>query len=435
MNREIFYDLLGLFFIYSLLGWLLETSMAIIKKRQFLNRGFLNGPFCALYGLATVVMELSMQELKGNWFFLFLGCTIIATVMEWFSGHILEKLGYGKWWDYSYKKWNMDGYVCLQYSILWGILGTITTKYLNDFLIRILRFMPGMPRRIVMLILLGILLVDGIGSYGMLLHITKKMPKITAMNVQIDAFTKRLRLRIFQYLEKRLEKAYPNVQAVQIKEREKAEIFAEGCGFYKLAMLFVIGAFLGDIVEMVFCRLTEGVWMSRSSVVWGHFSIVWGLALVLATVFLYNSRDKSESFIFMVGTLLGGAYEYICSIFTEMVFGTIFWDYSEIPFNLGGRINLLFCLFWGIAAVVWIKGIYPKISSWIEKIPIRIGKVICNVVVIFMIVNVLVSGMALARYTERNTETAPQNSVEKLLDESFPNERMEKIYPKARITR
>ena len=102
--------------------------------------------------------------------------------------------------------------------------------------------------------------------------------------------------------------------------------------------------------------------MSRSSVVYGPFSIVWGLGCAMFTALLYKYKEKSDRYIFMLGTVLGGAYEYACSIFTELVFGTVFWDYSKLPFNLGGRINLLFCFFWGIAAVVWLKIIYPKLS-------------------------------------------------------------------------
>ena len=124
---------------------------------------------------------------------------------------------------------------------------------------------------------------------------------------------------------------------------EGKSIFAAGCGFYKIVLLFFVGAFLGDITETIFCRITAGVWMSRSSVVWGPFSIVWGLAIALVTAMLYKYKDKSDSFLFIIGTLLGGAYEYLCSVFTEIVFGKVFWDYSEIPFNLGGRINLLYC--------------------------------------------------------------------------------------------
>lgn len=133
-----------------------------------------------------------------------------------------------------------------------------------------------------------------------------------------------------------MERAYPQIRE-QVSKQEKPTVFAQGCTFYKLVMLFFIGALLGDVVETVFMRLTKGVWMSRSSVVWGPFSIVWGLALALGTAALYNYRNRSEGFLFLFGTLTGGAYEYFCSVFTELVFGQVFWDYGGIPFNLGGQ--------------------------------------------------------------------------------------------------
>ena len=167
---------------------------------------------------------------------------------------------------------------------------------------------------------------------------------------------------IFGHVEKRMVKAYPVIEE-KAEPVEREGKFAEGCGFYKIFWLFFIGAFLGDIVETVFCRFSMGYWMSRSSLVWGPFSIVWGLAVALATVLLYKDREKPDRHIFLVGTFLGGAHEYICSVFTEIVFGKIFWDYSHLPFNMGGRINLLFCFFWGMAAVVWIKILYPKMSG------------------------------------------------------------------------
>ena len=102
---------------------------------------------------------------------------------------------------------------------------------------------------------------------------------------------------------------------------------------------------------------------------------------------LYQYRNKSDSFIFVFGTVLGGAYEYACSVFTELVFGTVFWDYSKIPFNLGGRINLLYCFFWGIAAVVWMRALYPRLSDWIEKIPKKAGETVTWVLVVFMTVS------------------------------------------------
>ena len=174
--------------------------------------------------------------------------------------------------------------------------------------------------------------------------------------------------------------------------------------------------------------------MSRSSVVYGPFSIVWGLGCLLLTAILYQYRTRSDSYIFVFGTILGGAYEYICSVFTEIVFGTVFWDYSHIPFNLGGRINLLYCFFWGIAAVVWLKILYPLFSGWIEKIPKKIGVTLTWVMIVFMIFDMIMSGLAMARYSIRQTEGVKASTgLEYFLDEHFPDERMERIYPNAII--
>ena len=184
-------------------------------------------------------------------------------------------------------------------------------------------------------------------------------------------------------------------------------------------------------METIFCRLTAGVWMSRSSLVWGPFSIVWGLAIAAATALLYKDKEKPDRHLFIIGTVLGGAYEYICSVFTELVFGKVFWDYSKIPFNLGGRINLLYCFFWGIAAVIWIKNLYPLFSGWIEKIPVLWGYILTWILAVFMAVNIAVSSMALIRYDLRAEGKPPKNSVESIIDERFDDARMEKIYPNA----
>ena len=189
---------------------------------------------------------------------------------------------------------------------------------------------------------------------------------------------------------------------------------------------------LGDITETIFCRVTAGVWMSRSSVVWGPFSIVWGLAIALVTALLYKYKDKGDRFLFLTGTLLGGAYEYFCSVFTELVFGKVFWDYSKIPFNLGGRINLLYCFFWGIAAVVWFKILFPPVEKWIEKIPAVAGKILTWVLLGFMVCNILVSCVALVRYDERGNGVQATNAVQKWADAHYDDAKMKKIYPNAK---
>ena len=233
-------------------------------------------------------------------------------------------------------------------------------------------------------------------------------------------------------MEKRIQRAYPEAARRQPTAVQKGK--ADFLSAADLLWLFVIGAFLGDMVETVFCRLTAGVWMSRSSLVWGPFSVVWGLALAMATVLLRQNQDKSDRYLFAFGTVLGGVYEYVCSAVTELLFGTVFWDYSKFKFNLGGRINLLYCFFWGFAAVAWFRGLYPILARWIAKIPPRPGKAVVWLLIAFMSVNMAVSGLALARYSARAAGEPADAAWEQYMDAHYGDDVMERIYPYAKMT-
>ena len=421
-------ELVWLLLIYSFLGWVVETIVGTVKKKKFVNRGFSTGPFCLVYGIAAVFMAVTMEELMAEPVFQLIGCGVLATIIEWMAGKILERLNQHKWWDYSNKKWNFDGYICLQYSVLWAVLGFVAVRYGDAFFLIVYHMIPTLIREILLWILLAGMALDISASLAAVFHIRKEMPTAIRWNKKVAVWTQKFALMIVGHVEKRMAKAYPVIME-KTEQIEKEGNFAEGCGFYKLFWLFLIGAVLGDFTETIFCRLTAGVWMSRSSLVWGPFSIVWGLAIAIATALLYKDREKPDRHIFIVGTFLGGAYEYVCSVFTEIVFGKVFWDYSKIPFNLGGRINLLYCFFWGIAAVIWIKVLYPKFAGWIEKIPMLWGYVLTWILVVFMAVNILVSMAALVRYDMRANGRPAESGWEKVIDEHFDDERMDRTFP------
>lgn len=424
-------ELLWLLLIYSFLGWIIETVVGTIKNRRFINRGFSTGPFCLVYGIAAVLMTLTTGDLLDNTFFLLIGCGILATMVEWLTGKLLERLNSHKWWDYSGKKWNYDGYICLQYSILWAVLGLLSMRYGNRFLLLAYRLIPDFFAQLLVWICGIAAFLDILLSLAAVFHIKNEIPGAARVRRKISVFTNRFGASIVGHVEHRMAKAYPVImeRAEEIRREGK---FAEGCGFYKLFWLFFIACILGDFVETIFCRITAGVWMSRSSLVWGPFSIVWGFAIVFATVLLYKDKEKPDRYLFFVGTFLGGAYEYVCSVLSEIVFGKVFWDYSDIPFNLDGRVNLLYCFFWGIAAVIWIKWLYPPLSACIEKIPKLWGYILTWVLAAFMAVNMLVSVVALIRYDQRDGGSAAESGWEKVIDQHFDDERMEKIYPNAK---
>lgn len=438
---NIIFELIWYFFIYSFIGWCAEIAYAAVKHKKFMNRGFLNGPLCPVYGIGMVLILVFFSSLKGNFFFLALGCSVMAAVVEFFTGALMEKVFQCKWWDYTGYKHNLGGYICPQFSALWGIGAALIITFVHPFLAPLISMIPTFIVRLLGIILLVITTGDFLSVAGAILQL-RKTARIEEIAAGMQEVSDRLGNAIFHGIQKRMTRAFPNLEKdgenalaarFRKKERKESLVFAEGCSFHKLVWLFFIGAFLGDITETIFCRLTSGVWMSRSSVLYGPFSIVWGIGVVVLTMMLHKYRDRDDRYIFIFGTVVGGAYEYVCSVFTEMVFGTVFWDYSKIPFNLGGRINLLYCFFWGLASVFWIKNVYPFLSRWIEKVPEKVGKILSWVFLVFMAVNIVLSGMALARYSDRYGGKPAENSVDSFLDSHYPDERMERVYPNAII--
>lgn len=425
-----FYQLTYLFFAYSFLGWLGEVLTNAVRKRRYQDCGVLNGPLCILYGIGGLIISFALGDLQQSWFFLLGLGAVYATVLEWIAGHILERVSHTRWWDYSDRKFNLDGYICLGASVLWGLLSVFMVKWGNPLLLFLFDLIPGGVRAAVLWAGIVVFAIDAVGTFLTMLGLRYRWPPAEAVENRLANLTLRAGLWILGRVERRMTKAHPAV-TFEREKKARATVFAAGCSPYKIVLLFIIGAFLGDVVETIFCRITAGYWMSRSSLVWGPFSIVWGLAIALVTLLLYRYKDKSASWLFVTGTLQGGAYEYLCSVFTEVVFGAVFWDYSAIPFNLGGRINLLYCFFWGFAAVAWFKVFYPPLSRMIERIPRTFGKVLTWCLCLFMVADMAVSSMALVRYNQRLEGIPPRNEVAVYLDEHYDDARMQAVYPKA----
>ena len=105
------FPLLWLFFCYSFLGWVLETAVSAVRLHRYVDRSVLFGPWCIIYGVAGVLIAVGLRELRSDLLFLFLGSAVLATVVEWLAGHLLENVSHTRWWDYSNRRWNLDGYI------------------------------------------------------------------------------------------------------------------------------------------------------------------------------------------------------------------------------------------------------------------------------------------------------------------------------------
>lgn len=221
----------------------------------------------------------------------------------------------------------------------------------------------------------------------------------------------------------------------RIENEEKAQgRFAKGINFYKLFWIFLIGSFMGVIVEIAFCYATMHKIESRSGLIYGPFNLVYGFGALAVAAGLHWMRNKRDLWVFLGGVLIGSVVEYVSSLTQEVMIGTISWDYSYLPFSVAGRINLFYSLFWGILAILWVKFLYPLISLLIMKIPNRAGKPLTFVLLAFMIFNTIMSSLAVYRWNERvKGEDDSTNVVWEYFDTHYPNDRMLEIYPNMRF--
>ncbi|HIS96317.1 MAG TPA: putative ABC transporter permease [Candidatus Ventricola gallistercoris] len=217
-------------------------------------------------------------------------------------------------------------------------------------------------------------------------------------------------------------------------EEKRARHFAQGKSFYKLFWVFFIGCFLGVIIERLWCFVRFGVFEPRVGLIYGPFNLVYGVGAWALTMALYQFRNRSKLFSFIGGALVGSVVEYTCSWFQETVFGSVSWDYSNQPFNLNGRICLLYSIYWGLLGILWIKEIYPRMARLILRIPDRIGKPLTFVLAIFMVFNSVMTGLTALRWVNRRQGEPPRNAIEAYFDEHYPDERMQRIFSNLEFT-
>ena len=418
------------FLIYSILGWCISVAFCAIKKHFFVNPGFLNLPVSPIYGIGAVLSTVFLSELTHRPLFFILGSCVLSGILVITTGVALERILHRRWWDFSDHKFHFHGYISLPLLLVLGVGAWLCVSFLNPLLALVLGDLPPLLSRILVLVGLGLVALDLALSLGITVQMGVRIRRLEQLSRDFQEFTSLFGHAITRRVQTRMLHAFPNLEQAAPSQKPKPTVFAQGCSPTKLIWIFFIAALLGDIIETLFCRATMGIWMSRSSLIYGPFSIVWGLGAVMFTALLYRYKDKSEGYLFLAGTIVGGVYEYVCSVFTELVFGTVFWDYSHIPFNLAGRINLLYCFFWGIAAAVWMRVLYPRLSRLIERIPMKAGKVLTWVIVVFMVFNMAISALALGRYQQRQSAPdAPTNGFTEFLDHYYPDERIHQVYP------
>ncbi len=198
-----------IFLIISFLGWVMEVIDILVETNKLINRGFLIGPYCPIYGLASLCMIFLLKPFSNNLFFLFLMAILICSVFEYFVSFLMEKLFRARWWDYSDRFFNLNGRICLRNSIIFGVLAIVLLKYIYPTLHH---FLIGIPPQILIgiaLITFLIFLFDFIFSFNVIFRLKHTMDTITKDNT--EEISKKVKSIILQksFFFRRIFKAFP----------------------------------------------------------------------------------------------------------------------------------------------------------------------------------------------------------------------------------
>lgn len=213
-----------LFMIYAFLGWILEVTCKLIEYKRFINRGFLIGPYCPIYGWGAVAITFLLYRYSYDPLILFFMTIITCAVLEYVTSVVMEKLFKARWWDYSNRKFNLDGRVCLGTTIPFGLFGMFITYVSNPFMIEQLNQVPPNILNIIAIVFLIIYIIDNVISGIVIFGFRKMAVQVGKEGKQdnTEQITKKVReiLSTRAWTYKRLINAYPKLVAMKSKMKE-----------------------------------------------------------------------------------------------------------------------------------------------------------------------------------------------------------------------
>lgn len=206
-----------LFITYSFIGWCMEVGCKLVELKKFINRGFLIGPYCPIYGWGCILIIILLNKYTNDPLVLFIMAIVICSILEYFTSYFMEKLFKARWWDYSRRKFNINGRICLETMIPFGLLGCLIMYFVNPFFVSIYSKIPSNILIIISSVLFTIFLIDNIISYTIMFKM--KIPKIKISKDSTEEITEYVRniLAKRSFLYKRLMKAYPNMKILRNK--------------------------------------------------------------------------------------------------------------------------------------------------------------------------------------------------------------------------
>ena len=237
-------------------------------------------------------------------------------------------------------------------------------------------------------------------------------------------------------------------------KKEKKKITILGINLWEILAYFIIYSIAGYLIETSFALIRYGVLESRQSFLYGPFCSIYGIGAVVMIIFLQYFK-KNNITLFIGGFLIGSVTEYLVSLIGEWILHVKWWDYSNMPFNLNGRICISYSIFWGVLAIILMKTIHPRIRNFmayiLKKSSAKFTKTAITVLTIFIAIDCIISAYAIDLFTIRmvaennlnvknkeiicqiNDELNKDDFRTKLRNSFFSNEKMIKTYPNLKV--
>ena len=200
------------FIIYAFLGWVCEVTLSIIEDKKFVNRGFLIGPLCPIYGFGAIFIITALGKYSDDPLVLFLLAVIGCAVLEYFTSYIMEVIFKNRWWDYSNMKYNINGRICLEYAGAFGVGGVIVTYITNPLLSKFIYSFDPFIINVIAIILLIIFIIDMTVSFNIIIKLKNISNSVRGDSTEIITKKVRETLKSQNIFLKRLMDSFPNMQ-------------------------------------------------------------------------------------------------------------------------------------------------------------------------------------------------------------------------------
>ena len=203
---QTFYEVVWIFIIYAFIGWCTEVAYAATERGIFINRGFLNGPYCPIYGCGVLIVVITLTPIKDNLLILYAGSFLLTSILEFITGFVMEKIFHNKWWDYSDKPFNIMGYVCLKFSLMWGLACTFIMRVIHPIIYGFIRIIPHMLGAVIIFIVMICFAVDFAVTVSTIVKFNKELKLMNEIAAKLKLISNEIGENVYEKVMTTLER-------------------------------------------------------------------------------------------------------------------------------------------------------------------------------------------------------------------------------------